>query len=106
MKTYRLHDMVGGWFVGDFTPTALGSAGCEVAYKRYRAGIGEVAHVHRIATEVTAIISGRVRMNAVDYEAGTIVVIGPGEATDFRALEDTVTVVVKIPSLRHDKYPV
>jgi hypothetical protein len=29
----------------------------------------------------------------------------PGESADFNVLEDTTTVVVKVPSLLGDKYP-
>ena len=45
-------------------------------------------------------------MNGRTYGAGDIIVLEPGEATDFRALEKTTTVVVKMPSVLGDKYPV
>jgi hypothetical protein len=38
-------------------------------------------------------------------ESGTIVHLQPGESTDFEALEATLTVVVKRPSVKGDKYP-
>jgi hypothetical protein len=97
--------MVKGWFVGDFAPSALRSAACEVAIKHYRAGDREALHHHRIAAEVTAIVSGEVRMRGRVFGPGDIVVLEPGEATEFEALTDTVNVVVKLPSLRDDKYP-
>jgi quercetin dioxygenase-like cupin family protein len=98
--------MVGGWVVGDFEPACLRTAACEVACKHYDAGAHETAHVHRIATEVTVIASGRVTMNGRTLGAGDIIVVEPGEATDFTALEATTTVVVKLPSVAGDKYPV
>jgi hypothetical protein len=105
--TYRrLSDMVGGWLVGDFDPSCFRTAACEVACKRYHAGDSENAHVHRVATEITLIASGRVVMNGRTLGAGDIVIIEPGEATDFQALDDTTTVVVKLPSVAGDKYPV
>jgi hypothetical protein len=103
---HRLSDMVGGWLVGDFAPACIRTAACEVACKHYDAGAHENAHVHRIATEVTVIASGRVTMNGRTLTAGDIVVVEPGEATDFTALEPTTTVVVKLPSVIGDKYPV
>lgn len=106
MIQHRLSDMVGGWVVGDFEPACLRTAACEVACKHYDAGAHETAHVHRIATEVTVIASGRVTMNGRTLSAGDIVVVEPGEATDFTALEPTITVVVKLPSVAGDKYPV
>ena len=98
--------MVGGWLVGDFEPSCLRTTACEVACKQYAAGDQEAAHVHRIASEVTLIASGRVRMNGRELSAGDIVILDPGEVTDFTAIEPTTTVVVKMPSVVGDKYPV
>jgi hypothetical protein len=106
MIVRSLKDMVGGWIVGDFEPTCLKTAACEVACKHYEAGAAEAAHVHRIATEVTLIAAGRVSMNGRTFSAGDIILLEPGEATDFQALERTTTVVVKLPSVSGDKYPV
>lgn len=100
----ELSDMVGGWFVGDFSPTVLASKDAEVAIKHYAAGAYEELHHHKIATEITVIVSGRVEMMGQPFEAGAIVTLAPNEATDFRVIEDTVTVVVKLPSVTGDKY--
>jgi quercetin dioxygenase-like cupin family protein len=102
----RLQEMVGGWMVGDFEPTCLRTDACEVACKSYEAGASEAAHVHRVATELTLIATGRVTMNGRTFVAGDIVILEPGDATAFVAIEPTLTVVVKMPSVRGDKYPV
>ena len=104
MRHARLEDMIKGWFVGDFAPTALGTDVCEVAVKSYRAGDREDLHHHKLGTEVTLIISGRVRMMGREWTAGDIIVLEPGEATDFEALTDAMNVVVKTPSAKDDKY--
>lgn len=104
MRHDRLEGMTKGWFVGDFAPTAIHSEHCEVAIKHYAAGEHEGAHYHAVATELTAIVSGRVRMLGQEWGAGDILTIEPGEATDFLALTDAVTVVVKLPSVAGDKY--
>jgi len=104
MKVSRLENMMGGWFVGDFLPTCLKTEECEVACKYYKSGDNEKAHAHKIATEITVIVSGLVKMNAVEYKSGDIVVLEPGEVTDFHVLEDTITMVVKVPSVAGDKY--
>jgi quercetin dioxygenase-like cupin family protein len=96
--------MTGGWLVGDFEPTCLRTPACEVACKSYPAGAREPAHVHRIATELTLIASGRAEMCGREWTAGDIVILDPGEATDFHAIEPTMTVVVKMPSVAGDKY--
>ena len=101
---HRLKDMVRGWFVGNFTPTAVRSTEVEVAVQSYRAGDHERWHVHRIATEITVVVSGRVTMNGKPFEPGDIVTISPGFGTDFLAVDDAVTVVVKLPSVANDKH--
>lgn len=106
MKMAKLQDMKNGWFIGNFTPTLWATNDVEVAVKRYCAGDAEQAHYHKVATEFTVIVSGRVRMNGVEYVEGDIVVMEPGDITDFEALADTVNVVVKIPGANDDKYVV
>lgn len=104
MKTANLNDMVKGWFVGNFTPTLLATNDVEVAVKEYLKGDSEERHYHKIATEITVVVSGKVRMNGVEYSKGDIVLMEPGESTDFEALENTVCSVVKFPGANNDKY--
>lgn len=104
MKKFNLKDMTKGWFVGDFEPTLIKTQDVEIAIKEYRQGERESRHYHKLATEITVITSGRVRMNGVEYCKGDIVVIEQLESSDFEALEDTLTTVVKYPGARNDKY--
>jgi quercetin dioxygenase-like cupin family protein len=104
MKMAHLDNMIKGWFVGNFTPTALSTEACEVAVKRYKAGELEAAHFHKIATEVTLVLSGQIRMAGKEWGPGDIIVLSPGEVTSFEALTDAVNVVVKIPGATNDKY--
>ena len=104
MKHDHIADMTKGWFVGDFSPSVARSVNCEVGVKSYPAGAYEAAHCHKIAVEITAIVSGSARMFGCVFGAGDIITIEPGEITDFEALTDTVTVVVKLPSVAGDKY--
>lgn len=106
MKSFNFDQMVKGWFVGGFSPSALNTDACEVAFKRYKSGDQEAAHYHKIATEVTLVASGRVRMCDREWGPGSIVVLAPGDVTEFFAMEDTDTVVVKVPAVVNDKYSV
>lgn len=106
MKTARLDEMTKGWFVGAFAPTAHASDACEVAVKHYRAGDSEAAHYHKVATEITLVLSGRVRMVDREFGPGDIVVLEPGDVTAFEAIDDAVNVVVKVPGALNDKYVV
>lgn len=104
MKKYSLSEMTKGWFVGDFSPTVVKTQAVEVGVKQYREGDYEDRHHHKIATEVTVIVTGKVLMNGELYQAGDILLIEPGESTDFEVLEDATTVVVKYPGAPNDKY--
>lgn len=106
MRTERLGNMVKGWFVGNFEPSLYQTNACEVAVKSYQKGENEGKHFHKIATEITVIVKGKVRMFDQVYSEGDIVVVEPGEATAFEALEDTMNVVVKIPGANDDKYEI
>ena len=104
MTISKLDDMVKGWFVGNFEPTLVKTNDVEVAVKSYVKGDAEDNHYHKIATEITVIVSGKVKMNNVVYNKGDIITIEPNESTDFEALEDTVCTVVKYPGASKDKY--
>ena len=104
MKIHKLNQMTRGWFVGAFQPTAFHANEVEVGVKYYEAGDKETLHHHKIATEITLILNGTVQMCGAEYSSGDIIVLSPGEATDFAALSDVTTVVVKIPGALDDKY--
>ncbi len=104
MKTARLDDMIKGWFVGNFSPSILQTEVVEVAVKKYPPGSKEEWHYHKIATEITVIVSGQAEINGVKYNAGDIVLICPGEGVVFKAVTFVVTTVVKVPGAANDKY--
>lgn len=104
MNHAKYEDMIKGWFVGEFTPTVFNTNACEVAVKKYKAGEYEGLHYHKVATEITMILSGHVRMMGQEWKEGDIIVLEPGEVTDFEALTDTVNVVVKVPGTLNDKF--
>ena len=104
MKKVRLESMLRGWIVGDFSPSLLKTNDVEFAVQSYKAGAYEHWHHHKIATEITVIVSGEAEMAGVRYIEGEIVVIEPNEETDFRAITDVKTAVVKIPGAKNDKY--
>lgn len=104
MKREKLGNMTKGWFVGNFEPSLYKTNDCEVAVKSYQKGAREDKHFHKIATEITVVIQGKVRMFDQIFEEGEIIVAEPGDATGFEALENTVNVVVKLPGANNDKY--
>ena len=104
MKIYNLDEMKKGWFVGDFEPTIIKTENVEVAVKQYKKDDYEDAHFHKIATELTVVVKGRIRMFDRVFNEGDIILVEPGESTDFLAIEDTICTVVKYPGAKNDKY--
>src|SRR5688572_16028271 len=94
VETFVLNDMIKGWFVGNFEPTAFKTEDIEVGIKHYKAGDFEMSHHHKIATEITVVQKGIVSMNGVQYGDGAIIKLSPGISTDFKAVTDVTTIVV------------
>lgn len=105
MKVHKLNKFNRGWFIGDFHLALTRTKDFEVAVKYYKKGDAESSHVHKVAEEMTLVVYGKCRMNDVILEKGELAVVEPGEAVEFKALEDSANVVVKIPSVIGDKYP-
>ena len=104
MKLHNLKDFKGGWFVGDFLPSILSTKNFEVAIKHYVVGQNESSHYHEIANEITVIVTGSAKMNGIKYDEGSVILIERGESTDFIPLTNTITCVIKTPSVIGDKY--
>ena len=104
MKIDNLKTMNSGWFIGNFLPNVVREENFEIAVKSYKAGDKEDWHVHKIAYEITVILNGIARMNGREFYHGDIIKLEPGEGTDFEAISDLQTVVVKSPSVIGDKY--
>lgn len=104
MQSAKLSNMTRGWFVGNFEPTLYRTNEVEIAVKEYKAGDYEDAHYHKIATEITVVMSGRIKMFGREFERGDIVIAEPNDVTRFDALTDVVLTVVKLPGANDDKY--
>ena len=63
----------------------------------------ELAHYQKIATEITVVLSGSVRMGEYILEENDILTIYKDEICDFEALTDCKVMGIKFPSLPNDK---
>ena len=100
----NVDNFIKGWLVGDFKPSIINSKDIEVGLKYYKKGDRETSHVHKIITEYAIVVSGKIRMNDKIYSEKEIVKILPNTSTDFESLEDSITLVIKSPSIPSDKY--
>jgi hypothetical protein len=96
-------DFPKGWIIGDFSPSLFVNKNVEVSVKYFRSGDLEPSHKQLIATEITVVVSGKIRMKDLILSEGQIVTIPPGEFADFEALTDCSLVCIKYPSIPSDK---
>ena len=98
MKVSKLKDMKGGWFVGDFEPTAYKTKDCEVSYKIHPAGEEWDIHYHHTVTEINLLISGRMILQNTELNSGDIFILEPFEIADPLFVKDCHIICVKTPS--------
>ena len=103
MKLARLSEFTNGWFLGNFNPSLFKSEDFEVCVKNFKKGDVEAAHFQKVATEVTVVLSGSVRMGDHILQVDDILTIYKGEVCDFEALSDCKVLGIKFPSLPEDK---
>ena len=99
----NLSEYKNGWLLGNFSPAVIHTSDFEVCVKTFKVGDREISHYQVIATEITVVLSGRVRMGEILLAEDEILVIEPGEIADFEALTDCKVLGIKFPSLPEDK---
>ena len=103
VNKYSLDDMKLGWIIGDFQPTLLKNSTVEVGVKTFKKGDVEPLHHQVSATEWTCVIQGKIRIGDMVFLRNDIAEIPPLESADFEALEDSILLVIKSPSIPSDK---
>ena len=106
MKLHRLEDMIGGWFVGNFSPTAFTTRDVEVSYKKHIKGEIWDTHYHKKVTEVNLLVRGEMILQGKKLISGDIFTLHPYEIADPEFLEDCEIVCVKLPGITNDKISV
>jgi hypothetical protein len=104
MKIFRFKDMKGGWYIGNFSPSAYNTEDFEVCYKKHSQGEIWDQHYHKAGTEINFLISGKMKIQDRIINSGDIFVIPPYEIADPEFLEDCQLIIVKTPSRTEDKY--
>ena len=104
MKILKIKDMTGGWFVGNFEPSAFKTDDFEVSYKIHPKGESWPKHYHKKATEINYLIRGKMENDGVELNAGDVFIINPNEIVVPNFLEDCEVICVKTCSDKNDKY--
>lgn len=103
MKTSRIEDTIGGWFVGNFDKAAYKEEQFEVSYKVHPKGEDWGYHYHEFVTEVNLLVRGKMKIHGQVLTPGTIFILEPFEIADPEFLEDCEIVCVKTPGITNDK---
>lgn len=106
MQISKFKDYKGGWFVGNFEPTAFKTDKFEVGYHKYLKGQEWDHHFHKKMDEINLILSGKVIIQDQELISGDVFVINKYEVSDPVFIEDTEIIIVKTPSIPGDKYKV
>ena len=98
MKVNRIENMKGGWFVGNFEPTAYKTSEFEVSYKVHPKGEQWDFHYHTEVTEINYLIRGEMTLQNRLLTSGDIFTLEPFEIADPEFLTDCEIICVKTPS--------
>jgi len=96
-------EIVGGWFIGDFEPSAYRTRDFEVCYKIHPKGEKWPTHYHEHSIEINYLMHGKMTINNVLLEAPVIFILEKGEPAKPGFLEDCELIVVRVPSIPDDK---
>lgn len=111
MDVKRIEDFKGGWFIGNFEPTAWKTDKFEAAIHDYKKGEEKEPHYHKLGTEINLLLEGKFILKNYDGKGtdqelnkGDVFIIHPYEIADPLFLEDCKIMVIKTPSIPGDKY--
>jgi len=104
MEIFKITDMKGGWFVGDFQPTVFKTNKFEVGFHQYKKGQHWPSHYHKLTTEINYVISGEMKIGGKLLTTGDIFIIHPNEIADPEYLTDCELIVTRDGSFKNDKY--
>jgi quercetin dioxygenase-like cupin family protein len=106
MRVYKSKKWKGGWFIGNFKPAAYHTNEFEVCHKIHAKGERWPKHYHKVATEINYMISGKMTIRGRTLTAGDIFILRPGEIADPKFLTACQLIVVKVPSVKNDKFEI
>lgn len=99
MELNNLDNMIGGWFIGNFEPSAYKTNTFEVSFKLHPKNQIWDIHYHTVVTEINCIVRGKMIIQNTKLSQGDIFILKPYEIANPIFLEDTEIICVKVPSI-------
>ena len=81
-----------GWFIGDFDGAVHRTKDFEVTYQKNPRG-QTASHIHKLAYEITLVISGCQICNCQMFVAVDICILEPGDISKIEYLEEKINKV-------------
>ena len=106
MRTFNIKRFKKGWFIGNFKNAIYETEEIEIAHQSFKKGHVGDKHTHHISIELTYIVMGKMEVSGKILKAGDFFEYSPYEISNTKFLEDTEIIVIKVPSLPDDKFPV
>jgi hypothetical protein len=103
MKTYRIEDSIGGWYIGNFDNAAYKTKGLEASLKVHKQFEVWDWHYHEHLDEINLLISGNMVIQGKQLVAGDIFILEPMEIADPIFMTDCTIVCIKVPNFTNDK---
>lgn len=104
MRMDRIERFTNGWFIGDFEPSLIRTKDFEISVMQHKKGAPLPLHYHHLVEEMNVFVSGSMTQNGHLLTPGDIFIFEKDEVSDAVVHEDSVTVVIKVPSVIGDKY--
>jgi hypothetical protein len=104
MKIEKFDKFKGGWYVGNFEPSAFKTEDFEVCYKIHKMGEKWDKHYHKVSTEINFLIDGEMIIQDKKIVSGDVFTIYPYEIADPEFITDCKLIIIKTPSNINDKF--
>ena len=104
MKVFKQKKWKGGWFIGNFIPSAYKTRKFEVCYKIHKKNEKWPSHYHKLSTEYNYLIRGKMTVCGKTLYSGDFFIIFPHEIASPVFHKKCELIVIKIPCTKNDKY--
>lgn len=104
MKVYNFKKMIGGWYIGNFSPSVFKTKKFEVSFKIHKKNEKWDYHYHKKATEINLIIDGKMKIQGKILKKNQIFVLKKKEIANPIFLKETKIICIKVPSVKNDKF--
>ncbi len=104
MDILKMENMKGGWFIGNFEPSAYKTEHFEVCYKHHNKGEKWDTHYHKEGTEINYLVDGKMIIQNKELNKGDIFILHPFEIANPEFIEDCTVLIIKTPSTPGDKF--